>query len=352
MLGVDQRVARYTWTVALVLVLLYIVYLLRTTLFIFVLALLFAYLVAPLVDVLDRLLPARRTRTPALALAYVLFVGGLVALGIQLGSRVVEQANALAGNLPAKLETWRQSSSGSPALDSLKRQIAGNLQQQLQSNAAHLLASLPEAGRKALTLAGDLIYLVVIPILAFFFLKDAAAIRQALLDAVENLEKRALVEEIMADAHLLLAHYMRALVVLSLATLVAYSACFLIMGVPYTVLLAVLAAVLEFLPMIGPLAAAAIITIIAGVSGVSVWPILAFMAVYRLFQDYVLSPQIMGHGVELHPLAVIFGVFAGGEIAGIAGAFLSVPVLALLRIGYRRMRKVRSAAGNSTISEP
>jgi len=61
-----------------------------------------------------------------------------------------------------------------------------------------------------------------------------------------------------------------------------------------------------------------------------------------VFQDYVLSPQLMRKGMAVHPLFVLFGVFAGAELAGIPGAFLSVPVLALIRIVYRRIRKART----------
>ncbi len=60
-----------------------------------------------------------------------------------------------------------------------------------------------------------------------------------------------------------------------------------------------------------------------------------------MFQDYILSPHLMSKGVELHPLLVIFGVFAGGEIGGVAGVFLSIPVLALIRLLYHRLRKMR-----------
>ena len=49
----------------------------------------------------------------------------------------------------------------------------------------------------------------------------------------------------------------------------------------------------------------------------------------------------MGQGVALHPLLVLFGIFAGAEIAGIAGTFISVPVLALARVVYVRIRKAR-----------
>jgi predicted PurR-regulated permease PerM len=69
------------------------------------------------------------------------------------------------------------------------------------------------------------------------------------------------------------------------------------------------------------------------------WVVLiVFLGVWRLIQDYVSSPRIMGHSMELHPLAAIFGVMAGGEVAGILGIFLSIPVMASLRIVFRRWR--------------
>jgi len=94
--------------------------------------------------------------------------------------------------------------------------------------------------------------------------------------------------------------------------------------------------------MVGPLTAGAVIVIVAAVSGVNVLPVLIFILAYRVFQDYILSPHLMEQGVELHPLLVLFGVFAGAEIAGIAGTFLSVPALAMVRVVYVRIRKARA----------
>jgi predicted PurR-regulated permease PerM len=99
---------------------------------------------------------------------------------------------------------------------------------------------------------------------------------------------------------------------------------------------------LEFVPLVGPLTAAIIIVAVSAVSGFPhVFLMIAFLGIYRLFQDYVLSPNLMSQGVELHPLLVIFGVFAGGEIGGVAGVFLSIPTLALARLLYHRLRKLR-----------
>jgi len=62
---------------------------------------------------------------------------------------------------------------------------------------------------------------------------------------------------------------------------------------------------------------------------------LVFVIAWRFVQDYVTSPMVMGRGIEIHPALVIFGVIAGGEIAGPIGMFLSIPVLAGLRVVWR-----------------
>jgi predicted PurR-regulated permease PerM len=156
--------------------------------------------------------------------------------------------------------------------------------------------------------------------------------------------RRELVEDLIDDIHVLLAQYMRALVILSLAAFTVYSAFFLAMGVPYAVLLAALGGVLEFIPMLGPLVSIVLIVGVAWLSGGNVLVVLLIMVAYRMATDYVLSPRLMGSGVELHPLVVLFGVFAGAEIAGIPGTFLSVPVLALARVVWVRVRKAHAAA--------
>ena len=147
---------------------------------------------------------------------------------------------------------------------------------------------------------------------------------------------------------LLLASYMRAILMLSLATFTSYSIFFSIIGVPYAILLAALAGTLEMIPTIGSFTAGLVIVIVSAISGGPVWGAVIFLLLYRLFQDYVLSPVLMRAGMELHPLMVLFGVFAGAEVAGVAGAFLSVPLLALVRVMYRHIRKLRAVAISET----
>ena len=342
MLGIDAKAARYVWTAAAVVLLLYLFYLIRWTLFIFILAVLLAYLISPLVNLLDRYLPASRTRTPALALAYMIAIGVVVFVGIQVGTTVVEQAKTLEATLPAMTQNWQEPTPGAPAIwNTFKAQIVERLRTELLTGSGNLVSAAAQAGVKFVTLASDLIYIVIIPILAFFFLKDGHTMREHILDLVDAGPRRALLDDVMADIHLLLAHYMRALVVLSVATFTAYSISFSIIGVPYGLLLAAVAGLLEFIPMVGPLGSSVLIVLVSLLSGSGLVAVLIFLAAYRLFQDYILSPYLMGQGVEVHPLLVLFGVFAGAEVAGIPGTFLSVPVLALIRIIYLRIRKMR-----------
>src|SRR5580658_8670656 len=223
MLGIDARAARYTWTAAIVLLLLWIVYLMRATLFVFIVALLFAYLLSPLVYVIDRFLPGKRTRTPALAIAYLIFIAALFIGITQIGSRVVEEANSLAKSMPAKLASFERPNASLPApVNAFKAQIVQKVEDQLNKNSGDIISSLPRAGARILSVAGNLVYLVIVPILGFFFLKDGGEMRLRFLEMIDDPRRRAPVADLLADVDLLLAHYMRAILTLSLATFTSY----------------------------------------------------------------------------------------------------------------------------------
>ena len=352
MLGIDRSAARAAWTVALVALLLYLTYLVRATLFVFVLALLFAYLLTPLVDLLERFLP-KGTRTPALALAYVIVVGAAVFAGIQIGSRVFDQTRQLADHLPGDVAKWRQAKADAPTtLGGYEVRIVDKAQLEISRRASDMMSALPQAGAEFVAVASRLIYLIIIPVLAFFFLKDGHLMRRYLLEALDEGPRRALLDDVMADMDALLAHYIRALVGLSVVAFTLFSIFFAIVGMPYGLLLAAFAAILEVIPMLGPAVGGISIALVALLSGTHPVTVVIFVIAFRMLQDYVLSPHLMGRGVELHPLLILFGVFAGAEIAGVPGTFLSVPVLALFRILYLRLRKAHVVQPSATGQAP
>src|SRR3954447_3288190 len=133
MLGIDRKAAHYTWTAAAVLLCLWLVYMVRSTPFVFILAVLFAYLLSPLVNLLDRFLPTR-TRTPALALAYVIFIGVVVFVAIQVGSTVATQAKAFEKDLPARIGRFEDPNPKLPAaVNNFKAQLIQRIREQLSN---------------------------------------------------------------------------------------------------------------------------------------------------------------------------------------------------------------------------
>jgi predicted PurR-regulated permease PerM len=343
MLGVDLKAARAAWTVILVLLLCLVTYSIRQTLFIFVVALLFAYLLLPLVDFIDRVLPMARSRTPALAIVYALLVGGLILSGIEIGSRVTQQGKNLAQKISDYLKPEQTQNLPLPqAFKPMGDRILSLLRSEVQQHYQQILEKLPQTALKAVGAFANIIFVIIVPILSFFFLKDGRALQRYVVAQFEDAVDRGVLRDIAADLNLLLAEYMRALVLLGLSAAISYGIFFTIMGVPYAILLAVIAFPLEFIPMLGPLVSAGIIITVSAISGFHhMLALLAFLAIYRILQDYVISPHLMSAGMELHPLLVIFGVFAGEQMAGIPGAFLSVPTMAVLRMLYFRLERAR-----------
>jgi predicted PurR-regulated permease PerM len=339
MLGLDKKVAKYTWTVLFVLIITAALYLIAETLLIFVIAVLFAYLLWPIVSFLDRRLPGH-SKWPSLTIVYLLLIGVLIAAGVEIGTRITEQAYALKAKGPELLSKLEPPPPG--ATQGTGAKIVGELRKQLAEHSREVFLPLSNWLLSVLSHAEVLLIIVLVPILSFFFLKDGRSLVTNLLGNVREGSPRDLIKEISEDLHVLLAQYMRALVLLGLAASATYALFFYIIGLPYGLLLGATAFFFEFVPIVGPLASSAIILLVAGLSGFGhLWWIIIFLAAFRMFQDYVLSPMIMSKGMELHPMLVIFGVLAGGQIAGVAGSFLSVPVIATLRIVVKQVRKNR-----------
>jgi predicted PurR-regulated permease PerM len=340
MLGLDLRVLRGVWTAFLFVLAIALVYLARGTIIIFTLAIFLAHLLAPLVNRLDQHTPRKISRTLSLAIVYLVLLGIAFAILVPVGSKIGDQASALAARLPDALKSDYLSRIPLPRwLEAWRAQITIFLAEQTVGLGDRVLPMLKQIGPGILAGLGNAVAAVLIPILSFFFLKDGRAMRNALIESVPT-DRRSLAEEILDDLHVLVAQYIRALVLLAMATFASYSIFLSAVGAPYAVLVAGLAGVLELIPVVGPLTAAIVALLIAGLSGFPhvVW-ILVFLIIYRMFQDYVLSPYLMSSGVELHPLMVLFGVLAGEQVAGVPGMFFSVPVIAALRIIVVRMRR-------------
>jgi predicted PurR-regulated permease PerM len=346
MFFLDPRAARVTWTVLVMLAAVALVWTLRKVLLLLAFALFFAYLIWPLVTFAQRIVGARR-RTLSVALVYVVLLLAIAGAGAAVGPRLSGDIAKLAQKLP---EMSKQIQSGEFVGSMLeKRGWAAEPVRQVQGYIAAHTDEIIQYTQQAVTnllkwLTGAWV-IVLVPIFAFFILKDAQEATAAVDHLIEDPHRRALLHTIASDIHVLLAGYVRALLILSFVTFVVWSVLFLIFGVPYDMVLAAIGGTLEFIPVVGPLAAGVIVVGVSVFSGFPhPWLLIGFVILWRFIQDYVTSPLVMGRGVEVHPALVIGGVIAGGEIGGPMGMFLSVPMIAAVRIVWRRVRAYHDGA--------
>jgi len=336
--GIDLRALRVAWTVFLFALLLSIIYFIRDTLMLFAAAIFVAYMLSPMVDVVERVIPRRRNI--ALTIVYVAFVGSLVLLGFELLPALASQAMSLVTGLPHLVTGGSLQHIPLPHfLEPVREQVISAVNKQAINLEASAVPLLQKTGARILTGLSSILPVILVPILAFFFLKDGRPIRDALLFTVKPGPGRQTIEAILSDVHNVLKSYIRALVLLAVVSFCAWAIFLSVMRYPYELLLAGLAGILEFIPVIGPVGALVIMSVVVLVTGSGgiLW-IIVFWGIFRLFQDYVVNPYLMSSGVELHPLLILFGVLTGDALAGVPGMFFSVPALAMLRVVYTNLK--------------
>ncbi|MFZ0285130.1 MAG: AI-2E family transporter [Terriglobales bacterium] len=334
----DARTARVLTTVLLFALGLGFLYITRRTLIAFLFAVFFAYLVDPAVSRMERWTHSRRV---AVGIIYFLLLVLVITFFFFVGPQVGHQAQRLGDAMPQLLD---QVSSGNIAVTIGQERgwsdaTIQHAQAFLNRHRNDLLAIAQRIGVRVAETAKESWLFIVVPILAIFLLRDGRSFGEVALAFVQTRPQREFWEGVREDLNRMLAHFIRAQLTLAAFSLVVYSAVMGLMRVPYALVLGTAGGIMEFIPVVGPLVAAVVILSVALLMSYHHWVmLLIFLAVWRLIQDYVVSPRIMGKSMELHPLAAIFGVLAGGEIAGVLGVYLSIPIMASLRIVFRRWR--------------
>jgi predicted PurR-regulated permease PerM len=335
---IDTRTSRVLFTVSLFALGVGFLYVARKTLIVFLFAIFFAYLMEPAVSRLEKWLHGRGR---AIAVIYILLLAGLALFFFSVGPRIGREGARLGQALPDLLN---RVSSGDIAHDIGKEHGWNSATQEkflkiLTQNSDDIKKYAERFGLRAASVAKEAWLILLIPLLAIFFLKDGRVFSDVALSVVQSRPQREFLQAVIADMNQMLAHFIRAQLILAAFSLMMYAAFLGLMGVPYALVLGTAGGVMEFIPVVGPLVAALLILSVAVLMNYPHWAmLLLFLLVWRVIQDYVISPRVMGKSMELHPLAALFGVMAGGEIAGVLGVYLSIPVMASLRIVWRRGR--------------
>lgn len=321
-----------------------------------VLSVFFAYLIHPLVRLIRRPFKRRHLekfmpRPMAIVIAY-LVVFSVVGFGIaSLAPKVGEQGATLAENLPRYAKTVES------RVDNFNKRLRQlRLSKGIQTTVTEKSKlALETAGETLTTFASSFIvgaltyspWLILIPVLSFLFIKDVNSIRIGILRLFPIGKWRTRADSVLVDVNSTLAAYTRAQLLSCLLIGVVCTIAFYTLGIEYALIFGILAGVLEFIPLLGPVTVGVTVTGFTAFGdnpSMAVW-VAVFLIVLRLVHDYVTYPRIIREGIHLHPLAIILSVLAGEQIAGIVGLFLSIPIVALGTVLHRHILEHSGSKG-------
>jgi len=340
----DKKTAQVLFTVLVFGVALLFLYSAWRAIIAFLFAIFFAYLLEAPVSRLQRWL--RGSRASAIAVVYLIILAALVLVFSLLGPPVVQEAQQLAQQAPewGNKITSRQIAEQVGTHYGWSTATVTRVGDFLSEHRPEMITATQSIVLRAVKSLQNTWWLVLVPILAIFFLKDGSKFGQIIVNSVEEKRSRETVAAAVEQMNSMVGTYLRAQLALAGLAMVVVTFVLRIMNVPYAFALGPAAGALEFIPVVGPFVGIAMVLGVAFLAGYKhlLW-LLVFLLVWRGIQDYVSSPRIMGSTLELHPLTVLFGVFAGGEVAGVIGVFLSIPVLATLRILWHAWQVHRKA---------
>ncbi len=334
MFSIDDRAGNVVTTVSLFLIAAAIVYLARVAFLIVVASILFAHLLEPAIGAVQlHSRVGRGNRNWAIAQVYLVGTIAFGGLTYGLGSRLAAQFKNFNSALP---EIFRGLVTGQVVSRlEVERGLSAVQQVRLHDwlvRHQDFIADMLKRGAAAgAHVAAHAAWLLVIPLLAVFILRDGRQMADEILKVVERQGHSTTFEKVLRHVDVTLAKFVRAQLMLAGLSFLFYSCALLILRFPYAIPLAILGGVLELLPAVGWLSSAAVIlTLGALVHAHWIW-MAGLILVWRGVQDYVNSPRIMGSNLQLPPLIVLVALMVGGQVGGIPGVFLSVPIVAILR---------------------
>jgi predicted PurR-regulated permease PerM len=321
--------------IALTMLLLWALYLVRGALLVIYIAALVAIGFEPLVAAIERRRVAGRRRLPrwaAILLVYVALIGSLVAIGAMIAQPLVEQARAFWSELPRLVQRGQQWLSDRGLLTE-----PFSVRDAVEQTAGVGTDAVTTVINAISGFVGGVFGFLTILILAFYFLVDSESMVRTFVRLFPPSE-RPRVEDACVRVSTKVSAWLGGQ--LLLAGIIGATAAIglWLLGVPYFYVLALIAAIGEMIPVVGPLLAA----IPAVGVALSVSPTLAlFVALFFLLQqqveNHVLVPKVMERQVGVSAGVVIIALLIGGSLLGVVGAILAVPTAAILQVLFEEL---------------
>jgi predicted PurR-regulated permease PerM len=284
----------------------------------------------------------RRAGLPALAATWVtlliaaVVLGGLVTLVANRVSADYPTLLAEAKHTTAQIQSWL---AGPPfhLKNNNVQKFLNNIPSYLSKHKSLVEGTVVTGGKIASEFFGGLVLMLFV---MFFLIKDGERIWNWVLGAMRTDTARRM-DRAGHAAWLVLVYYMRGTVAVAAIHAVVIGVALSIMGVPLAVPLAVVVFVAAFVPLVGLLAAGAlaIVVTLATKGWVDAVVLLGVLVIEDQLEAHLLQPQVVGKMIRLHPLAVILSLAAGGVLAGIPGAVVAVPIVAVITRALPELRR-------------
>lgn len=317
----------------------------------FVFAAVLTYLLAPVVAWFEH---RRVHRLLAIFIAYALASFVVVALVLYLLPLAVQQSLHLVHILPGFIAgaqlTWDRYLAAfheapvPAAIRTAISQAAGHLQGSLSQQIRGLVGA-------AFGLVPGLVSLAVSPILAFYLLKDLHRVKRRFWNLIP-VDWQPAAYKLGLDLDRTLAGYIRGQLSVALMVGILSAAWTAFLGIPFAVLIGLVAAVTDIIPYIGPIIGALPAVVLGTMQEpvLGLYALAGFVAIHQI-EGTVLAPQIVGDAVGLHPLLVILAILIGGELGGLGGMLVAVPVAGAVKVVashlYRRLAQGGGGAGQA-----
>jgi len=321
------------------------IYLLSPILTPFLVGALLAYLGDPLTDWLEaRTLP----RTAAVCVVFASLTLLLVAVVLLLVPMLGRQIDMLIDKLPewifyfqSQLLPWIEKRFGvkisAHSIDQLNEIMSGHWQQ--AGDVAAVVFK--QVSQSAVTLFGWLANITLIPVVAFYLLRDWDVMIEKLHDLLPRTVEGT-VSKLARECDEVLSAFLRGQLAVMVALAVIYSIGLTIVGVDLALLLGTLAGLAAIVPYMGFIVGI-VASCIAAYLQFHEWTPLLYVAIVfgvgQALEGTVLTPMLVGDKIGLHPVAVIFAIMAGGQLAGFVGVLLALPLAAIVMVLLRYLHQ-------------
>lgn len=304
----------------------------------FLIAFIFAYLLNPFVLFLERKKLPRLLGT-TISIFAILLIGGLILSFII--PPFFEQIGLLISSAPQKISELNEFFNRQvlPELNRLgviypefQKFISTELPSKLNNLFNGIFNNILSVISGVSVVFNQIVNLIIIPVMTFYFLKDFDKILKAFLKLFNSDFQNKLLD-ISSRIDKIFGNYIRSFLMVSLINGTIVTTGLTLIGVPYAVVLGLLSALLNFIPYFGVIISFSIGFLISILSGVSGLNLILVPVVYfgeNLLESSLIVPKIIGEKVGLHPLLILFAIFVFGYFGGIVGMLISVPVTALL----------------------